>query len=1061
MKSTLNMLRFSKAALLIWAAIMPGASFSQGNQQGFSGLYAEPGISPDGSRLAFVSGSDIWEVPSSGGVAHLLVTNDADDSRPMYSPDGKWLAFTSTRTGRGDVYLLGLKDGSLKRLTYDDAYEEVSGWSSDSRSVYFHSSGRDISSMNDIYRVNITGSTPIEVTADRYASEFFAAPSPDNKLLAFSAKGIASRQWWRKGSSHLDQSEIWLYQLASGNNKPASYKQLTEHGARDVWPLWSTDGKELFFVSDRNGQQNLWSQKIGTSAATQLTDFKDGRVLWPTIDKQAWAIYFERDFAIWRYDVASRKAVEVPITLSGINTGPVVKHLKETNGFSDLDVSADNKKIAFISRGQVYVTSSQGTSTYQVTNGKGIHRSPAWDPGGNNLVYSSWRDGATVLYQFNFLTQQETVLTKGGEDDAALYSPDGAWIAYLRDGSELHVINTKTGADKLLHQAYFGNTLFSRSGTLAWSPDSKWIAFISHGAKSLRNVSVIPVKGGPAVPVSFLANSNSGNLTWTPDGKSILFTTGQRTEEVRVAKVDLVPVSTPYKEDELLELFSEKPATAAAKKKPKADSVIINADGIGERMNLLPLGVSVGSISISNDGKLLLLSASVAGQQHLFTYPVEAEGRSAVLKQLTTSPGMKTNARFSSDDKTVYYLEQGRIMALSVDSRSARSIAATAETDVDFDDEKHVVVEQAWKALNDGFYDSAFHNKDWKAVYREYKPYVSKIRSSSELTRFLNLMIGELNASHTGASAGGGPNESATGYLGLRFDGFRYDKDGKFVITELLEQGPAALTGKIEVGDQLVAVNKKPLGANANIDALLENRIGTKTILTLSRGGKSFEVPVRPINGGTAKRLMYRQWVNEQRAYVEKISGGRLGYVHMFDMGAGSLDQLYIDLDAKNINKEGIVIDVRNNNGGFVNAYAIDVFARKGYMTMTSRGLPSAPARTQLGQRSFGAPTILVTNQHSLSDAEDFTEGYRALQLGKVVGEPTSGWIIYTSSVRLIDGSSIRMPFSRITDLQGKNMELEPRPVDVRVDRPIGESYSGKSSQLDTAVAELLKQIGK
>jgi C-terminal processing protease CtpA/Prc len=197
--------------------------------------------------------------------------------------------------------------------------------------------------------------------------------------------------------------------------------------------------------------------------------------------------------------------------------------------------------------------------------------------------------------------------------------------------------------------------------------------------------------------------------------------------------------------------------------------------------------------------------------------------------------------------------------------------------------------------------------------------------------------------------------------------------------------------------------------------------------------------------------------VQQQRDYVARISNGRLGYVHMFDMSSQSLDQLYLDMDAENHSREGVVVDVRNNNGGFVNAYALDVFARRGYMNMTVRGLPSAPARVQLGQRALDAPTVLVTNQHSLSDAEDFTEGYRTLGLGKVVGEPTASWIIFTSAVQLLDGSVMRMPFIKITDNQGKNMELSPRPVDVTVNKPLGEPE--KDVQLDTAVKVLLQQV--
>jgi tricorn protease len=275
--------------------------------------------------------------------------------------------------------------------------------------------------------------------------------------------------------------------------------------------------------------------------------------------------------------------------------------------------------------------------------------------------------------------------------------------------------------------------------------------------------------------------------------------------------------------------------------------------------------------------------------------------------------------------------------------------------------------------------------------------------------------------------------------------------------------GPAAITREVSVGDFITAIDGTPVTGRTNVDALLSHANNRRTELTVASsaaGAGSKAVVVRPITQGAEKNLLYREWVEWNRAYVDKASGGRLGYVHMNDMSEGALRRLYLDLDADNRAKEGVVVDVRNNNGGFVNAYALDVFARAGYMMMTPRGLPTAPARSVLGQRALELPTILVTNQHSLSDAEDFTEGYRTLKLGQVVGEPTSGWIIYTGSQTLVDGSTMRMPATRITTLDGTNMELEPRPVDIPVTRPIGESLLGKDSQLDVAVRELLQQLG-
>ena len=282
-------------------------------------------------------------------------------------------------------------------------------------------------------------------------------------------------------------------------------------------------------------------------------------------------------------------------------------------------------------------------------------------------------------------------------------------------------------------------------------------------------------------------------------------------------------------------------------------------------------------------------------------------------------------------------------------------------------------------------------------------------------------------------------------------------------MTEVIALSPVAIVGGVKPGDYLVAVDGRAIDQSTNLDEMLNYKIARRVSLTISStadGAIKREVVVRPVNAATERGLLYRQWVEKNREYVSKASNGRLGYAHMFDMSTASLNQLHIDLDAENFGKDGVVIDIRNNSGGFVNVYAIDVLARRGYLTMTLRGLDGTPARTVLGQRALNRPTILVTNQHSLSDAEDFAEGYRALRLGEVVGEPTAGWIIYTWNQSLIDGTNFRLPRMKITANDGTDMERNPRPVDIEVSRPIGETLTGRDSQLDVAVRELLKQLG-
>ena len=1049
-------------------------------------FFSDPAISPDGSEIAFGSGGDIWTASADGGDAKLLISDPAFDSRPMYSPDGKYLAFNSTRTGAGDIYIYNLKSNELKRVTYDDGNESLSAWSPDSKYLYFSSSAHEISSMNDIYRIKASGGTAMPVSKNNYMNEFFASPSPDGKTLAMSARGIAAAQWWRNGSSHLDQSEIWL--MKEGD---ASYEKITAGGAREVWPMWNKDGSMIYYVSDRNGVQNLWVKTI-KGEPKMLTDFKKGRVIWPSMAFNGKSIVFEHDFKIWKYDISSNKATEIKIALRGSPAGPGTEHQRYTNQFRGLALSPDGKKVAFIAHGDVFVGAAKGNGdAVRVTQTDGVESQLRWSNDSNTLLYVSTRDGAGNLYQYNFITSKEARLTNSAEDDGGpLFSPNGKLLAFIRNGKELRVMDMSTRQEKLVAKGYIARPPYTSTGNISWSPDGNWIAYGSYGVKNFYNVNVVPAAGGESKPVSFLANTNGGNLCWSPNGKFILFTTNQRFETSKIARIDLVPQYPRFREEQFQQMFTEQttspaspvniatPKTATASKLSPIDSlqktlggtkrpaldVKIITEGIRQRASLLPLDVSVNDIEISKDGNTLLVSAG----SNLYTYSLnDLAAEAPTLRPLTTSSetgggggrglGGRSDAQFSADGKEVYYLSQGRIESISIDSKSVKPLTVTAEMDIDFNKEKLAIFEQAWNALNKGFYDDHFHGKNWNEVKSEYAPLVAATNTPEELRRLLTLMVGELNSSHTGVS-GGGAAQAATGRLGVLFDRAAYESKGEYKITEILTLGAVDLAGNVHVGDYLTAIDDKILTTDDNIDQLLQNKINHRVILTLTSGTKSYKATIRPTNQSTEKGLLYRAWVEQQRKYVDKISNGKLGYIHLYDMSDNSLAQLYIDLDAENQGKEGVVVDIRNNNGGYINASALDVITRKSYLTMTDRGLFAAPARAKLGQRALELPTILVVNQHSLSDAEDFTEGYKTMGLGKVVGEPTGGWIIYTTDFPLIDGSSVRMPFSRITDHEGKDMEMYPRTVDIQVSRQLGEG-NAKDSQLDVAVKELLQQL--
>ncbi len=1059
-------------------ALLAGVVATSLPAQSRPALFAEPDPSPDGREIAFVSGGDIWVAPAAGGDARLLVSHEANDYRPRWSPDGRQLAFVSTRSGNGDVYVLDLATNALRRVTFDDGSEQLDAWSPDGNWLYFSSSSQDIAGMQDVFRVRAAGGTPLRVAGDRYASEYWAAPSPDGRQIALTARGTTAGQWWRRGSSHLDEAELWTMTLESQPTYTRVSTGQRPGKGRDVWPMWTPDGQALLFMSDRGGQENLYRQRVGGGEAEPLTRFTDGRVLWPRLTKDGSTIYFERDFQIWTLRLDGSAPRPLAITLRGAPQRASGERLVLTSNVQEFALSPDAKKLAVIVRGELFAADAkEGGEATRLSSTATPEGMPAWAPDSRRLVYSAWRGERAALFIYDVAARSERELTRGGDDVNAIWSPDGKSIAFVRDGRELRVVDVATGAERLLATGrQLGRAPFIPERNLAFSPDGSQLAFTDITTQGFTNAFVVPVAGGAVQQVSFLANAFGGSISWAADGRALFFTNSQRTETSQVIRVDLVPRAPTFREARFDALFPSdsgrassgaapaRGATASASPSATAatSSVRIDTVGLRRRASALPVNVSVNSAVVSPDGKTLAMVATAAGQTQLWTWPLDESATEAPqLRQVTSSAGGKASIQWSPDSKELWFLSGGRVQAVGVENRQQRAVNLTATLTSDFVAERAEVFREVWSWTAENFYDADMHGVDWPATRARYAPIVAAAQTADEMRRALTLMIGELNASHTGV---GGPASQppSTGRLGADFDRAAAERDGLLRIAAILPGGPLAVAGGVAVGEYIVAVDGAP-ARGANLDSLLSFTTGRRVTLRVAAaadGRNARDLRVQPISTGAEKALRYEAWVEERRAYVAKASGGRLGYVHMLDMGEGSLRQLYVDLDAENQGRDGVVIDIRNNNGGFVNAYALDVFSRRPYLTMERRGTGvEASARLQLGQRAYEKPTVLVTNQHSLSDAEDFTEGYRALGLGPVIGEPTSGWIIYTSNVTLFEGTTLRIPFIRIRDAEGKDMELFPRPVDVRVDRAMGEAYRGVDTQLDAAVQALLARL--
>ncbi|HSU92098.1 MAG TPA: DPP IV N-terminal domain-containing protein, partial [Gemmatimonadaceae bacterium] len=484
------MLIRSAAAALVAAATLavPGAARPHAPSSDVRRSFSEPAYSPDRREIAFVSGGNIWAVPAAGGDAHLLVSDASNDHRPLYSPNGSELAFMSNRNGGTNVYVLTLTTGSLRRITFGDGVDQLDAWSRDGKWLYFSTVANDISGMSDVYRVSADGGTPSAVAADRYAAEYWAATGPDAATIAITARGLPYSQWWRKGHSHIDESEIWLvHGVAPGAKGIAKYEQLSASGSKNEWPMYSADGRTLYYVSDRSGAQNLWTRAVSGGAERQLTKFTDGRVLWPTIANDGRAITFEREFGIWSYDVGAGVAKPVTIALRGSASGALVEHRTLTNGLQELAVSPDGKKVAFTVRGKIFAASSHEGGSAQRVSGAGLtEQQPVWAPDSRRLAFGDDRSGHFNLYVYDFVTHEERKLTVGSENDvSAVWSPDGKSIAYVHGGNELHVVTADpkapksdiAPADRIVARAPLDRAPFLSDRAIVWSPDGKWIAY--------------------------------------------------------------------------------------------------------------------------------------------------------------------------------------------------------------------------------------------------------------------------------------------------------------------------------------------------------------------------------------------------------------------------------------------------------------------------------------------------------------------------------------------------------------------------------------------------------
>lgn len=1036
-----------------------------------------PAPSPDGRQIAFSWQGDLWLAPITGGVAQRLTVHPAYDFAPIWSPDGKKIAFTSDRHGNDDVFVLHLDTGAVQRLTYFSGRDRAYGWTPDSRAVLFESRresepyGADFSA----YVAPLAGGAPYRL---HKASGSPFALSPDGKRLAFVRRDSA---WWRKGYKGSAQGDLWLLERDANR-----YVRLTNTDTPDTFPLWGADGRTLYFVSERDGAANLYAMDIASRRVRPLTRFKDDGVRFPQISANGAVIIFEQGMDVYRLDTATgaTQAIPLQVPAQDARAAETVRRTFSAN-VDEYAIASDGKEFVFAVRGELFAARfPDGGPSRNLTQTVEPEGEPQLSPDGKMLYFAAERDGATQIYRLTSADPDEPRLRRArahkvepltqaaqGASKPRL-SPDGKLLAYQRGQGELVVRHLESGQERTLTDSW-------NLGTIAWAPDSRWIAFDRYNENYNADVFVVrvPVFETPKPdteasgagdtadepPVVYNLSQHPRNdfaPSWSVDGRALVFLSERETDTLNICHVWLRRAdyerTRADREDEEDDKH-DAPKKADEKKDPLR--VEIDFEEIHLRVRLVTrYAAGVQEAVVAPDGEQIAFRSAYQGQADL--YVIKWDGTDE--RRLTTGGLAPGNLLWSKDGRTIYFLSRGRLQRIAAAGGSPQATRTDAEMTLHLPREREYLYDAAWRTLNENFYDPNFHGVNWAAMREKYRTYLPYAQSDRDFTAVVLMMLGELRASHLSFSLARSESTdapSSTGMLGVVFSDVR-DGNG-LLIERVLPNTPAARRDvNLQTGERILAIDGKPLTRTTNPYQLLDNTVGRRVeLLVRGKDGSERTVSLRPITLGEFNNAVYRDWVERNRRYVEERTGGRVGYVHIQAMGEASLREFERDLYAVAYGKDALIIDVRFNGGGRTADYLLTMLhpARHAY-TIGRNGQRGYP-QDRLPVIGWHQPVAVLCNERSFSNAEIFSHAIKTLKRGPLVGMPTAGGVISTGQRRLMDGSTVSTPGRGwFTIDRGVNLEGNGAVPDHIVDITPDDEAAARDPQLDKAIEVLQRR---
>lgn len=1045
-------------------------------------------ISNDGSKIAFTYQGDIYTVDSKGGNAIRITSGDSYNANPVWSPDDKSIAYQSDSHGNFDIFIIPSTGGIPLRLTTHSASETPQGFSTDGKYVLFSAAIQDPASSamfptsreTEFYRVPVKGGASERLQAVTINRPAF---SPDgSRMLYQRTPGMENE--WRKHHTSSVTGDIWEYDIASG-----SHSNLTNRPGEDRDPVFSPDGKTVYYLSERNGGSfNVYAAPAtNLNDVKALTSFKNHPVRFLSGSNNG-TLAFTYDGEIYTLKPGDKPSkLNIDLTLTN-PTDQVEKLAVTARGGVP---SPDGKQLAFTFRGDVFVTSVEYNTTKQITATPAAESGLTWGDD-RTLYYSSMRDGYNNLYRASIareddpdfpnatlINEEPVVKPDKTERFYPSVSPDGKKLAYIKDRNKLVVRDIKSGKEKEITD---GSMYPHRSGfNYVWAPDSRWIALevIDNKHDPYTDIALINVEDGTFVNLTqsgysqssprFVMDGNAliyfteqyglrAHASWgNQDDIMIVFLNREARDKALLSKEDLALLKDAEKKSKKNDKKAdeEKDKTASAtEEKSDVEPIIVEIEDIQDRtMRLTPFSCSLSDAIMDADGEELYFLAQFDDGFDLWKMNIRERNPKLINKM-----GLK-HAGFELDKtgKTAFILgSQNKKLELGADKTSA--ITASATMKLDPRAEREAMLNHVYNAERELFYTKDMHGVDWERLVNHYRRFLPHINNNYDFAEMLSELLGELNVSHTGSRyyAPGKSNADRTSTLGLLYD-LSYTGNG-LKVEEIIKDGPFdKAKSKMVPGSVITAINSTSITPETDFATLMTDLAGIKTLVefTLPDGSKQAET-IKPITIGTENNLLYKRWVKNRAADVERWSNGRLGYVHIASMNDDSFRPIYADILGKYNDKEGIVIDIRWNGGGRMHEDIEVLFSGEKYLTQIIRGTESC----DMPSRRWNKPSIMLQTEACYSNAHGTPWVYKHQGIGKLVGAPVAGTMTSVNWVTMQDPSLIfGIPVIGYKTAEGNYLENTQLDPDILVIQDPVAIVNGIDTQLKVAVETLLNDI--